>query len=383
MLQIQKITTKVAKIVIKVAKMIINFAYTIVVVYKFNRKLKDLCIEASNTGLGWPHYWINDKKEFRFAEVESEEVIAIYSNDLEKSLKEIIRYYLIVEEDDEGKKKTFITVEHWTDTEFKKYKFKDLDTQPFETLEITHELGRVHFISFANNSTNTSDLDKIKTLIDCYDRVTSSYANDIDDIQQIIYVLKGYNGTKLDGFLNDLKTFKVIKLNSGDGSDNGVQTLTVDIPVEARNSLLELLEKQIIKTGQGIMTDNSSFGNASGVALKFFYRNLEIKAGLLEAEFKDSIKELIEAILNYYHIPFNDIKQTWTRNMISNDIETAQIAQRSSGIIPKKLVLKNHLWEEDPNEAERIFEEEKKQNMNMFNSYPINPNIDGDDDDEE
>ena len=99
--------------------------------------------------------------------------------------------------------------------------------------------------------------------------------------------------------------------------------------------------------------DVESVGNASGVALKFFYRKLELKSGLLETEFNSSYNKLIRAILKFLSINENKkISQTWTRNMISNDLETAQIAQMSLGVIPEKFIYKNHPWIDDPEEAE-------------------------------
>ena len=57
------------------------------------------------------------------------------------------------------------------------------------------------------------DLRNIKPLIDVYDKVYSGFINDLDDIQELIFVLTGYGGTDLNGFLNDLKKYKVIKLD--------------------------------------------------------------------------------------------------------------------------------------------------------------------------
>ena len=49
-----------------------------------------------------------------------------------------------------------------------------------------------------------TDLSLIKDLIDAYDKLVSGLANDIDEIQDAIYVLKGYQGTDLTEFNNNL-----------------------------------------------------------------------------------------------------------------------------------------------------------------------------------
>lgn len=339
---------------------------------EFVRKMKDLGVEASNTGCGWLHYWANEKNEFKYEKVESEQIIPFYSDDLERELIEVLRTYKVVEYDDNLTAIEFIVVEDWTKDTFDQYKFRyTIDGQDESQLKgIRHNFGRVPFIPFANNSDETSDLIKYKDLVDLYDRVVSGYANDIEDIQEVIWVITNYDGKSGD-FLKDVKKYKTVFLeDEGDGAKGDVRTLSVEIPVEARNSLLELLKKQIYESGQGLQQDNENFGNASGVALKFFYRKLELKAGLLETEFRESINKLVEAILDFYHLPHKKISQVWSRNMIASDLETSQIATQSVGIIPEKLILQNHPWVEDVDEAERLLEEEEKSKMDMFNSYP-------------
>ena len=339
---------------------------------EFVRKMKDLGVEASNTGCGWLHYWANEKNEFKYEKVESEQILPFYSDDLERELVEVLRTYKVVEYDDNLTAIEFIVVEDWTKDTFDQYKFRyTIDGQDESQLKgIRHNFGRVPFIPFANNSDETSDLIKYKDLVDLYDRVVSGYANDIEDIQEVMWIVTNYDGKSGD-FLKDVKKYKTIFLeDEGDGAKGDVKTLSVEIPVEARNSLLELLKKQIYESGQGLQQDNENFGNASGVALKFFYRKLELKAGLLETEFRESINKLVEAILDFYHLPHKKISQVWSRNMIASDLETSQIATQSVGIIPEKLILQNHPWVEDVDEAERLLEEEEKSKMDMFNSYP-------------
>jgi SPP1 family phage portal protein len=351
---------------------VINDKLTEVLGDKFVRKMKDLGVEASNTGCSWLHYWANEKNEFKYEKVESEQILPFYSDELERELVEVLRAYKTVEYDDNLAAVEFIVVEDWTKDTFDQYKFRyTIDGQDESQLKgIRHNFGRVPFIPFANNSDETSDLIKYKDLVDLYDRVVSGYANDIEDIQEILWIITNYDGNSSD-FLNSVKKYKTIILeDDGDGGKGGVETLSVDIPVEARNSLLELLKKQIYESGQGLQQDNENFGNASGVALKFFYRKLELKAGLLETEFRESINKLVEAILDFYHLPHKKISQVWSRNMIASDLETSQIATQSVGIIPEKLILQNHPWVDDVDEAERLLEEEEKSKMDMFNSYP-------------
>ena len=55
------------------------------------------------------------------------------------------------------------------------------------------------------------------------------------------------------------------------------------------------------------------------------------------------------------------IIQTWTRNMISNDLENAQIAAESKDVIPDELIIRNHPWVENPEEAIKMMKEQKEE----------------------
>ena len=196
------------------------------------------------------------------------------------------------------------------------------------------------------------------------DKVLSGFANDLEDIQQLIYILENYGGEDLKEFLGDLKRYKTVKTETGaDGRTNGgLKTLQIEIPVEARKSILEILEKRIYKAAQSLDMDNTNFGNSSGVALKFFYRKLELKAGLMQIEFKRGFNQLVRAILKYLGVTeYKPIIQTWTRNMISNDLEDAQIAMDSKDIITDETIIRNHPWVENPEEEIKKMKEQKEE----------------------
>lgn len=74
-----------------------------------------------------------------------------------------------------------------------------------------HDFGEVPFIPFYNNNIHTDDLRNIKPLIDVYDKVYSGFINDLDDIQELIFVLSGYGGEDLNGFLSDLKSTRPLR----------------------------------------------------------------------------------------------------------------------------------------------------------------------------
>lgn len=354
---------------------------------KLNKKIKEtlgddfksesayLSTNATNNKVAWLHYWIEDG-QFLYSVVETEQCIPIFDGKLKKKLIGFYRYYPIVKETDTGAIKEFVIFEYWDNKHCEQYKFRGnlsgtgLTYLSAEYNGFEHDLGEVPFIEFKNNRNMISDLKKYSDLIDIYDKVMSGYANDLEDIQQLIYILENYGGEDLKEFLGDLKRYKTIKTETGeDGkTSGGLKTLQIEIPVEARNSILEILKKQIYESGQALQQDTESFGNASGVALKFFYRKLELKAGLTQIEFEKGFSILIRAIMKFLNISewkTKTITQTWTRNMISNDLENAQIANesKSNETISDETIAKNHPWVEDPEEELKKLKKQKEESM--------------------
>ena len=359
----------------------------------YAKACKDLCINAANSGIAWLHYWLNDDKQLEYGVVDSKQIIPIWSSSLNKKLLGILRVYN--DTDDNGV--TYDIYEYWNDITCQAFRKKS-DLTIDEGLEIytmfsnfivdsnanqqsnefKHGFGRVPFIPFGNNNLMTSDLDNVKPLIDVYDKVFSGFVNDLEDIQEIIFILTNYEGEDSREFLSQLKKYKTVKVNdSGAGDRSGLQTLTIDIPVEAREKLLTITRKAIFEQGQGVDPQQQDFGNASGVALKFLYSLLELKAGLTETEFKLGFGEFIRAICKYLNVECKSIIQTWTRTAITNDSELADICTSSVGLLSNMTLYKNHPFVED---ADKEVEQKKKEDEEKEQVYPPNFNKDNSDD---
>ena len=93
--------------------------------------------------------------------------------------------------------------------------------------------------------------------------------------------------------------------------------------------------------------------------MKFLYSLLELKAGLLETEFRLSFGELVRAICRYYGKEPKQIIQIWTRTAIRNDSELVDMCQKSAGIISEKTLLQNHPFVENAEDEQKEIEEEK------------------------
>ena len=356
----------------------------------YTKICKDLCVNASNTSIAWLHLWKNTEKQLEYAVVPSEQIIPVWDRSLKRKLNGVMRHYTEISEEDGSDIDIW---EFWNEKVCSTYSVKndgeDLLVKEYPIYNVTdeegitgksnefnHEMEEVPFFPFFNNNIDTGDLDNIKPLIDVYCKVFSGFVNDLEDIQEVILVLTNYGGTDLKEFMSDLKEYKAIKVDSeGDGDKSGVSTLTIELPVEAREKLLKITRKCIFEQGQGIDPDPENFGDSSGVALKFLYSLLELKAGLMETEFKESFGKFIRCVCRIQGIQIKDdvIIQTWTRTSVKNESEEATIAATSKNIIPDEDIVRNHPWVENFDRSWEQLERQKElENSEISDMFPKN-----------
>lgn len=347
---------------------------------KWPKVCQELCVEASNATVAWLHYWTDDNG-FHYAPVPY--VFPEYSTDLEQRLVRVLREYVML---DEENGKEYDVYEIWDDTHCYAF-YKDrkntieflepynefwyrtiIDPEDADSTNVfEHGYGRVPFIPCYNNAAHTDDLLRVKAHIDAYDKVNSGLMNDLEDIQEVILILKDYAGEDLGSFHETLKEYKVISVETEETPNAGVETLNIEIPVQAREMALKHYRKSIFEDGMGVDTNPENYGDVSGVALKYLYSLLELKAGLMETEFRQGFAELVKAIIRYYFgKDIESVVQVWGRNGVRNDYETAQIAQLSLGIVSQETLVANHPFVDDvETELERL----KNSDTDLTQSY--------------
>ena len=122
--------------------------------------------------------------------------------------------------------------------------------------------------------------------------------------------------------------------------------MTIDIPVQARDDLLDRTREAIFLHGQGVDPSRVEMGtNKTGVALKMVYTLLELKAAALESEFRPGVSELVRAVLRY----LNDgqankrhITQKWTRAAVKDATEQADIVAKLASVTSDEAIAKSN-----------------------------------------
>lgn len=331
----------------------------------FSDTLTELVKKSSNKGVEWLHPFIDSDGEFDFMIVPMQEIIPIYNNKNKKELVAVIRYYKLDLDDNVTK------VEFWDDQTVTYYEIIDSHIYLDSSEEINpaphfyygnqgYGWGRVPFIPFQNNEEELSDLTFYQDTIDVYDKIMSKSANTIEDIQEFFYELKGYEGTDMEQAVTNLKRYKGVAVSS----EGGIDIKQGEMPMDSVGAYLDRLRETIYQEGQGVDTNTDKFGNSpSGIALKFLFSLLDMKANVLERKFTKSLKKFMWFVCEYAEISgignfeANKITFTFNKSMLMNDLEQIQMINQSPEL-STRTKLENHPMVSDvEQELERLEEE--------------------------
>lgn len=338
--------------------------------------------QSSNKGKEWLHIYIDEKGQFKYRILSAQQIIPIYDNRFQDQLLNIIRYYEVSYVDGKGKEDKRLKAEWWNDKEVwffvqnasgefesevmelnPRPHFLSTNTADKEKKKVSESWGRLPFIELLNNDDAFTDLQLIKTLIDDFDLNVSDFSNNLADIQEAIWLLMGYEGTSLSEFRNNLKVFRAIKLSSG----GDAKPQTMEIPKDARDSHLNRLEENIFTFGMGVKSNTDKFGNSpSGIALKFLYGLLDLKANLKITQLKKSIKDFFWFAGFYMNdrknieLNSDDLTIVFNKSIVINEKEKVEIAQINKGIISDKTNLANHPYVDNVGKELELIESESE-----------------------
>lgn len=357
----------------------------------FMRTLKNLGKEAINKGKAWLHVYYDENGSLRFKRIPSEEIIPLWRDAAHTELDAVIRVYE-VETFDGPTKKIVTKVEFWNLEGIRRYILEngllipDVEVGEYSPHVMLdrgdgnvegYNWERVPFVCFKYNDEEIPLVKFVKSLVDDYDKHTSDNSNNLEDLPNSIYVLKNYDGTDLGEFRRNLSIYRAVKVSD----DGGVETINLNINVEASEKHLDRLRKDIYEFGRGVDTQSERFGgDRSGVALKFLYADLDMDCNILETEFQSSLEQLrwfIDQHIANQHIantPGADysgeqVDFIFNRDIIINEAEVINMARNSVGILSDETIIANHPWVTNVQaELERI-EAQRNRDLNRAVEY--------------
>lgn len=340
-----------------------------------NKFLLPTAINASKNGRAWVHFFPY-KNKLKYKIIDATEIIPIFDTEYQDILKYVIRFYRIQDGTD-----VRIRVEVWDDEKVT-YFLEDPETKTYfldylcgepqvphlvnvsmvmgqESSSQSMGWGRPPFIELKLNNDRKSELTNIKKYIDCYDKVMSGFMDNVDDIRDAILLIKDRGSAILSEIKEKIEEYRALFVDDvGDAS-----YLTLDIPVEARNTLKNEFRASIYEFAFGV--DMQAFttggGNITNVYIQALFHDLDAKCRGFSKFVDDFILEVLE-IFNVYNLligkPLEDlekIKITYNKSIPSNVIETIDAVNKSKGVISDETIFENHpLVTDAKEEQERI-----------------------------
>lgn len=367
---------------------------------QFFNRIKNTGRDSIVNGIGWNQVYYDTDSKLKFKRIPSEEVIPFWEDDDHTELSALIRYYIVSHYQD-GERKDVTKVEYYTNSGVRYYQITEIGIEPDEDkgdeiqghFEIYREeenevvkhkavWEKIPFVAFKYGADETSLLKWIKPLIDDYDISTSDLSNILQDIPNSIKVVKNYDGTDPGEFNQNISLFRTAFVS--DGGD--ITTLESTTDIATVDSHLERLRKDIYEAGCGVDTQEVNLGNASGVALKFRYIDLDMDTDELANEFSLSLENLIYFIkVDLFQRGLGDFFETdyeiiFNTDTIMNEQEVITALRNSVGLISEQTLIANHPWVlNTQQELNRIKEEREEQDRAIENSmFRFSENVEED-----
>lgn len=309
----------------------------------FNAELNFLLTGASKRGSEYMYCYKIDDGLFKFEDVDSINLQEIRANDTDDHCQYVVRWY---EQRVDKDKEKITKIELWDDqqtfffikegdNEIKLDKNAPINPRPHIVVNdglnrYGEGFGVIPFFRLDNNKKRFSDLKLVKALIDDYDLMSCSLSNNLQDLVDGLWVVKGYSGEAED--MNELMTNLKTKKMVGVDVEGDVDIRTVNIPYEARKTKMELDEKNIYRFGMGFNSSQIGDGNITNVVIKSRYTLLDLKANKLEIRLKKFMRQLVKVVIDSYNLENktdfkdSDVTISFKRETISNDSDNAQIA---------------------------------------------------------
>lgn len=282
----------------------------------FIGQIQEILTDTIVRGFGYIYWYKDEKNHTRFCHADSMGIVEVKDGDGMDTVNDyIIRYYPVPVKENQ----TATRIEVWDGN--KTYYYistggmpeldKNVKINPCPHILYSmgnqyyyEETNQLPFLRLDYNRNQWSGVKIIKEIIDDYDVMNCGLSNNLQDVAEGIYVVKGFKENSLDELIWNVKSRKVV----GVSEKGGLDIRTVNIPYEARKAKMEIDEKNIYRLSLSFNSSQTGDGNITNIVLKSRYTLLDMKAGKLIKRLKEflltPIKIVIDEINEIHHTAF-------------------------------------------------------------------------------
>ena len=215
----------------------------------------------------------------------------------------------------------------------------------------------IPIVPFWGNKHKQSDLVGMRSKIDAYDLVKSGFANDLEDCAEIYWIIgnaMGMEDADLAKFRDKLKFQHMAVM---DTDNTNVQPYQQEIPVNARQTLLDSLRAQIYEDYGGLDVHTVAAG-ATNDHIDAAYQPMDEEADDLEYQVITAVRGIL-SILGVDDVP------VFQRNRISNRLEQVEMVMLAANYLDDETIIRK-LPFITPDEVENILERKTAKDQSAF-----------------
>lgn len=225
-------------------------------------------------------------------------------------------------------KKTKGEILHEKDSYITKFSASEVDGE--EVLE-KHNYPTFPIVPLWGNPEHTTELDGKRDSIDAYDLIRSGFANDLDDASQIYWTIQNAGGMDDVDLVKFMEHMKIVKAAVVDDTGAKAESHTIEVPYNAREAILNRLEKDIYKDFMAFNPETIASGAVTATQIKAAYEPLNVKCD----QFEYCIHEALDALMLLAGI---ENEASFTRSMIVNTNEEIQMLMQAAPYLEETYV---------------------------------------------
>lgn len=190
---------------------------------------------------------------------------------------------------------------------------------------------------YANTEQRSELTASIRAKIDAYDRIASDFVDNLDKANDVYWVLNNFGGTLTD--MQEMidavrRTGIVASLSDGTGSSSTAQPHAFEVPYNARQTALTILEKELYKDYMAVNMSELTGGSLTNVAIKTAMTNLNLKCDRYEWQ----VFQFVQKVLALAGITTEQIR--FKRQDVTNKSEIVEDIAVMRGDIDDETALK-------------------------------------------
>lgn len=341
------------------------------------RQLRVLGEEAIMSGIAWLYPYYDTNGEFKIKVFPGYEVMPIWTDRTHTDLDSAVRMYsdtLVLEN---GSTQDITVVEVYTKNGIDRYIKQGDSVSPHPDLPHSNYMTvgdrefnwqRLPMIPFKYNSKEIPLIRNVKSLQDALNQVLSDFQNNMEeDPRTTILVLKNYDGTNIPEFRRNLATYGVVKVQTVDGVQGGVETLRIEVNAQNYQAILMQIKRAIVENGRGFDAKEERMdGDPNQMNIESMYTDIDLDVNQMESEFQAGFEELKwfidKYLMNAGKGDFSNekVEFVFNRDIFINEDAKIDNCVKSVGILSNKTILAHHPWVSDVQHEETQIEEDKQ-----------------------